>query len=339
MTKKLFTFLFILLAIVSLSVACTGADEDYEDDSSYGEEYDDEEDAEDYDEEGDDGEEEGDDESSAGPSPACLIDLEAMLNDENGDYGAGSDDMPEFDEEYILVTYQVDGDRISDPRYEEGIPDELGDAQTDAAAQEAIWLFFTDLVPADQRALVGEFVVFSDGYDNIIGAVDEADAAGLWTLEMDILDAQDFPTLATTLVHEFAHMLTLDASQVNDRATCANYMTIDGCSESDSYLNAFYEQFWTDIYGEWEDTVMIGGEVDEDKALAFYEDYADQFVSDYAPTGPEEDIAEAFIYFIFGPKPAGDTIAEEKILFFYAYPELVELRQDMLATLCEYGSH
>ncbi|MBI3151573.1 MAG: hypothetical protein HYZ21_05540, partial [Chloroflexi bacterium] len=62
--------------------------------------------------------------------------------------------------------------------------------------------------------------------------------------------------------------------------------------------------------------------------------YEDRFVTSYAATNPEEDIAEAFTFFVFGPTPAGDTIAEKKVLFFYQYPELIELRVNILRNLC-----
>ncbi|NJN80268.1 MAG: hypothetical protein HC797_07255, partial [Anaerolineales bacterium] len=66
----------------------------------------------------------------------------------------------------------------------------------------------------------------------------------------------------------------------------------------------------------------------------FYYKYEDQFLTDYAVTHPAEDIAESFSFFIFSSQPAGNTIAEEKILFFYQYPELVELRTKILNNLC-----
>jgi hypothetical protein len=37
---------------------------------------------------------------------------------------------------------------------------------------------------------------------------------------------------------------------------------------------------------------------------------------------------------MFAPKPQGDTIAEEKVVFFYESPKLVELRQEILGRLC-----
>jgi hypothetical protein len=268
-------------------------------------------------------------------SAVCMTSLEAMLNEE-GESGIPAD-APEFEEEYVLVTYQVSGDEISSPEMETDVPEELVSYQEDTARHQELWKFYTDLIPANQRTMIGEFIIFSDGVDGTIGAVDEANNPDEWTLEIDVIDAMDLGMLSTTLVHEFAHILTLGDDQLDENAAvCPVYETLDGCSRSDSYINDFYNAFWTDIYAEWESTVLVDDEVDEDMVYEFYDQYPDQFVSDYAPTGPEEDIAETWIYFVFGEKPAGDTIAEEKILFFYNYPELVKLRQQILNGMCPY---
>ena len=270
-------------------------------------------------------------------TPACSSQLETMLKDDTDP--AGADSLPEADKEYTLVTYQVSGDEISSPKYATGAPAEFVKYQKDVESQKKMWKFFTDVIPADQRKMVSEFIIFSDGYSNSIGAVDQADKPDTWTLEMDIVDSQNFGTLSTTIIHEFGHMLTLNDSQISnvDQSSCTNYMSMDGCSNSDSYINAFYNTFWADIHDEWSSTVHTkDGEVDEDQVSKFYDKYSDQFVTDYAPTGPEEDIAESWMYFVFSPKPAGDTIAEQKILFFYDYPELVQLRQKILGGLCQY---
>lgn len=42
-----------------------------------------------------------------------------------------------------------------------------------------------------------------------------------------------------------------------------------------------------------------------------------------------EDIAEVWIHFVVQALPDGDTVTEQKILFFYDYPELVELRSEI----------
>ena len=66
----------------------------------------------------------------------------------------------------------------------------------------------------------------------------------------------------------------------------------------------------------------------------FYKKYQDQFVGDYAVTHPAEDIAESFTHFVFSPKPAGESIRDQKVRFFYEYPELVELRGQILNATC-----
>jgi hypothetical protein len=66
----------------------------------------------------------------------------------------------------------------------------------------------------------------------------------------------------------------------------------------------------------------------------FYK-YGERFISDYAVTNPEEDIAETFTFFVLSPRPNGDTIAEEKILFFYRYTELQRLRDEILHSACQ----
>ena len=67
---------------------------------------------------------------------------------------------------------------------------------------------------------------------------------------------------------------------------------------------------------------------------SFYNTYQDQFLTDYAHTNPAEDIAESFTFFILSARPELDSIASEKNLFFYEYPELIELRMQILKNIC-----
>ena len=59
-------------------------------------------------------------------------------------------------------------------------------------------------------------------------------------------------------------------------------------------------------------------------------------MTDYAVTSPEKDIAELWMFFILDPKPAGEPIAEQKILFFYDWPELARLRDVIIGRVCTY---
>ncbi len=287
----------------------------------------------------------------AGAIPVCVLDLQQVL--EQSENGTAPTSGPQPDREYTLVTYAVDGDTITAPVFE-SVPDNLRDYQQDTVAQVEIWDFITSVIPADRRTMVTGFVLYTDGASESLGAVEQTDDPHAWMFEMDLIDGGNFPDLATTVIHEFAHLLTLDDSQVTtdfpvfenpdsreiyDRqaALCPNYFTFEGCSEADSYLNTFFNRFWPDIYAEWQ---AVDAETDQDlldqKLSRFYQKYASQFVSEYAATSPSEDIAETFMYFIFVPRPSGTTIADQKILFFYDYPELVALRERILANLCTY---
>ncbi|MBK9928040.1 MAG: hypothetical protein IPP66_22445 [Anaerolineales bacterium] len=256
------------------------------------------------------------------------------------------------DEQYI-VTYTVDGDQISDPQYE-SVSSDLQDEQEDTASQEFVWSYFTSLIPEEQRGFITEYDVTTDGVDNTLAAVTQTqNDPNNWALEVDILDIKDTRNLTFTLIHEFGHLLTLNPDQVppsievfnnpddesvleSEVAACPQYFPGEGCSTSSSYINAFYNRFWPDIHDEWS---AISDETDEEARYElldnFYSSYQDQFVTSYAVTTPEEDIAESWTYFVLTSKPQGDTIADQKVLFFYEYPELVELRGTILSNICE----
>jgi len=255
------------------------------------------------------------------------------------------------DEEY-LVTYTVNNDAISSPFYEP-VPEDLRDEQDDRARHEEIWNLFTRLIPFEQRDFVSAFAIVTDGSGNVLAAVGQSSGnPEEWILEVDILDTNDDFVLTFTLLHEFAHLLTLNASQVppsipvfddpnndsvfqSELAACPNYFPGEGCSTPDSYINRFFERFWFDLYAEWQ---QIDSQSDDDIYYNllddFYDTYQDQFLTDYAVTSPAEDIAESFAFFILSPKPELTSIANEKILFFYEHPELVELRRRILNQLC-----
>jgi len=264
---------------------------------------------------------------------------------------SGSD--AEAQDDQYLVTYTVNGNQINNPQYET-VPNDLQDKQKDNASHKFVWNYFASIIPMDERNFVTEYSITTDGVDNTLAAVTQTTSdPSHWALEVDILDINDTYNLTYTLIHEFGHLLTLNSEQVpaNKRvffnpddydiydqavAECPQYFTGEGCSTPDSYINEFFHRFWVDFYDEWKD---IDGIEDEDvyyeKLDDFYNTYQDQFLTDYAPTNPGEDIAESWAFFILSPKPQPNSIANEKILFFYEYPELVQLREDILNRICE----
>lgn len=256
---------------------------------------------------------------------------------------------------YDLATYSVNGDDVTDPVFDP-VPDDLKDEQQDSAIQKEAWQIFTTLIPPEDRQMVTQYIIFTDGSENTLAAVDQTtDDLTHWLVEVDIADLEDKDALLFTLIHEYAHLLTLNATQVavdeevhNDpynlslleskAAACPYYFDGWGCSLPNSYVHAFHQRFWVDIDAEWEkiDALQYADDLTPyyDGLFNFYKLHQDQFVDDYATTHPTEDIAESFAYFVFSPRPTGISIRDQKILFFYEYPELVELRQSILKGTC-----
>ncbi len=59
----------------------------------------------------------------------------------------------------------------------------------------------------------------------------------------------------------------------------------------------------------------------------FYLKNQGTFLTDYAAEAPEEDIAESWSFFILNDQPSSlNLIKNQKINFFYQFPELIEYR-------------
>lgn len=267
---------------------------------------------------------------------AWLDDFVALLT---GGFGGNGDG-----EQNLLITYMVDGDAIIDPQPGEAFTDDEDDLLFDDARHQQIWDKFANLIPQEDRVLITQYALFTDGMDENMAYVEPLkDAPTNWLLAVDGADADNEKELLATLIHEFGHVLTLNNAEVpydreanlDDEAydaaenACPTFFTGEGCSQTDSYINAFYQQFWAELADEHN---QIDPE-DDDALYDFYQSYADRFVSDYAATNPGEDITESWTHFVLKRKPTGQTVADQKALFFYAYPELVELRAKILAQL------
>lgn len=288
---------------------------------------------------------------------SCSLSMQQIYQSGLGDVydfeGVTDFSEPSF---YYLASYTVEGDELTNPAFN-SVPAGTPKDYTNTDLQQEAWDVFTQLIPPEDRRMVSEFNIFTDGYSNTLAAVDRSKRdISMWVLEADVADLEDKNSLVFTMIHEYAHLLTLDASQVEPDAElatepndlvlltekaylCPHYFTGMGCSYADSYINVFYERFWTDIQEEWEEVDALQYNTDDfvpyyNALYDFYKTNQDQFVGDYAATHPTEDIAESFTHFVFNPKPLGNSIREQKLLFFYEYPELVRLREDILKGAC-----
>jgi hypothetical protein len=278
---------------------------------------------------------------------ACLERLPGVLVD------AENEDFPgqELPMEYTLAEYAVSGDELLSPEFPP-VPARYGMEayQNDPTRLEQIWQFVADVIPSGERTMISRFILYTDGVSGSLGAIEQTDDPHLWSLQLDVLDSAYYPLLSTTLIHELAHLITVQEAQLTvngetdggkpqgqSAPACENYQMFEGCSTDSAYLTRLYDRFWPDIYAEWEEIDAIPDESERETALDdFYRQHVDEFVSWYAPTNPEEDLAESFMYFVFSGRPSGDTLLEEKILFFHDFPALVTLRDQLQDGLCAY---
>jgi hypothetical protein len=285
---------------------------------------------------------------------ACLDRLDEVLATSSFD-PIGNSIYEEQDADFNLVIYKINGDEITKPAVLY-VPSEYHKYQEDTDSHLRIWNFYVAIIPSELRAFVNEFVIYTDGYGNSYAWVapslrDE----GYWRVGFDLLDSDYPPYLADSLVHETAHVLTLNTSQVpfeQDKyyyydekegffRGCEQYAVDGGCSLPDSYINLFYQRFWKDSYAEWweiEQEAQAAETPDEyyEVMERFYDEHSDWFINSYAATDIVEDMAESFAFFALNPQPSGDAIYEQKIAFYYDFPELVEYRQQVIEGVCSY---
>lgn len=226
----------------------------------------------------------------------------------------------------IYAKYKVDG----------ALVDIVDDADADTKKKyQHIVDQARKVISNDMTKYINYIIINTDGPDNVLGYMEnENEELTKWRMVLDVKDAYDEngdyrSDYDETIVHEFAHLLTLNAGQMQDKST-GTYENQEGITKENSYLNLFYQKFWPEIYDDFEKIVDPYDQTG-DSAYQFYEKYEDQFVSDYAATNPEEDFAETFRIFVFSDKPESSAIKDQKVRYLYEFDELVKLR-DMIRT-------
>lgn len=212
---------------------------------------------------------------------------------------------------------------------------------------QTYWTAANKLLPTDSLTkYISAFRLYSDGPEDDLGGLTLIDSF-YWKLELDTADFNLNRTDSAyvleyhhTLIHEFGHLLTLNASQITATTDeyqddTKGYLTSEGYAKPNSYLGLFIKRFWPNsLLYEWDEADLVKNEKKRLKRLfQFYLKYANQFANDYAAESPEEDIAESWTYFVLNDKPGTDLIMKEKVRFFYDFPELLAIRDSIRAKL------
>lgn len=194
------------------------------------------------------------------------------------------------------------------------------------------WKSLATITPPDQLNDLGLFAGFgTSGEDEAAGTtmafvnvIDDEGTAFQMSVNLDAYD-DDPSEAALTMAHEFSHVFTATASQL-DRSPeaaddCTTYFNGDGCYLPDSLMASWIAEFW--------DPADLA-KVDPNKDVGI-DDGADlcaanpSYLGPYAATTPEEDFAESFAAFVYRVK-AKTPEAQAKIDWFAEQPGLAEFR-------------
>jgi len=286
---------------------------------------------------------------------ACMQQLPDMINETSVlnqlDYDAkqyiGSD----------IIRYKVSPDRLSlELLVAPVVPEYLKKYQDNRDLHQRIWRYYTEIFPEMQSLQITYVVFFTDGQRNTLAYIRELNH--VWSLYIDLQDFNSQYDTTETLIHEYGHLLTMNDSQVTlpklhyfkewtrkdfdrEAESCTDFFTGSECASPGSYIEEFGHRFWkADIYNEWIDAVFLPRALKKDKDVLteFYEKHQDYFVSRYAAADPLEDLAETWTAFVLEPKPTSETLAGQKVLFFYEYDEMVQAREKIIQGICRYAA-
>lgn len=206
--------------------------------------------------------------------------------------------------------------------------DVLDDGTLDPAPSgltKTVWDTFVRVATLDiAAAVISEFRVGGAPDSDTLAYVYQDRNPEYWVLAANLATSDDHEQLVATLVHEYAHILTLGTDEVDPADPGCPTLSLDeGCAAPDSLIVAFQAQFWA----EYGDAAPGPDNRDSDVALSFYQQHTEDFVSDYASTNAVEDIAESFMTFVLEDEPDGDGTIARKLDFFWQQPDLVAIRE------------
>ena len=175
------------------------------------------------------------------------------------------------------------------------------------------WSDFSWIIPSKYRLDITKFRVYEGSWMQAYMLMHDLDSANEWTFAVNSLGFTSAKSTVETYVHEFSHVLSLRKTQIDyysDSDSCDGVYFDDVCVIKGSYLYDFYESFY--LNDPYPNNDLF-------------------FVSSYASNNTLEDFSESFMHFVFEPTPDSDSIRDDKVLFFYNYPEFIEMRNEILS--------
>ena len=229
---------------------------------------------------------------------------------------------------YLTLSSDEEGCLVTVSSYSVGITNVLacypvsgGQASITDPEDRAVWDFLCAILPLEARQKIAQFNLFTDGTSNLLAYTAPIEENGRndnsrFSINIDYYDVydengvrRDWSKLTYTILHEYGHVLLEDETQVDltqGSSTHDPAAFIEG-----SFRKGFYDTFWSQL---------------GDTGTGDYEADPTRYVSRYGANYFHEDIADTFAVFVLGAQPQGDTVASEKLRFFWDDPDMVALR-------------
>lgn len=208
--------------------------------------------------------------------------------------------------------------------------------------QKELWNVLVAFYPPEIIEKIDTFIIFSDnradnegGMFGLIETINPNNKSFIFSLDIEeayYRNLLNLEILLPLLTHEFFHMLSLNETQLSHLNT-GGLKIFEGYVKQDSYLNKFYEQFWTNSFTKrlelLEKDPGLSYEKKKEIRNVLYENNKDKFVNSYAMTNVVEDIAVSFEEFVkIDKNHLKDELKDKKLLFFYSYPELIRYKDN-----------
>ena len=261
--------------------------------------------------------------------------IEAMYGtpaEETGDQTGWADPIYS---KYLTLASDDEGCLVTVSNYSVGITNVLasypvreGQADITDPEDRAVWEYLCSILPLEARQKIAEFNLFTDGTSNVLAYTSPVQEGGRsdntrFSISIDYYDVydengdkRDWSKLTYTILHEYGHVLLEDETQVD--LTAGGSTHDPECFVEGSFRKSFYDTFWKQL---------------GDSGVGDYEANPTNYVSRYGANYFHEDIADTFAVFVLGGEPRGDTVAEEKLRFFWAAPDMVSLRAEIRQAL------
>jgi hypothetical protein len=227
------------------------------------------------------------------------------------------------EEESMIVRYQIKKDETI--VYIDG---------ADQKKYKEVWQEIKDLSPDTlSENYLETFEVFDDPSSDTLAFVDDVDNNNKWRIAINYTSHknENLKEQKATLIHELAHIISLNSSQIDNLNTntntnksnnkntyvCSSVYLFEGCANNQSYIYGFYRNFWQ------------GKDVEQEQKYS-----KDKFVSEYASTNLAEDFAESFTHFVLSRDISSEkNVADKKIKYMSNYQELLNIRNEMRNSL------